>query len=447
MDASPRKIGLVTATLMVAGNMIGTGVFLLPANLATVGSISIFGWMIATAGALALGLSFARLGQLDPQEGGPYAYARDTFGPFIGFASNYAYWFGNWIGNIAIALVVTGYLVDLIPALDGATFRLLFTLAVIWGLTLANSRGARWIGLFEGWTFVLALIPIVFVALAGWFWFDPALWKQGWNVSGSSDFRAVSSAASMALWAFMGVESASVSAGVIDNPRRNIPLATLMGTAIAAVTYVACSTVIMGMLPMQELRTSTAPFAEAGRIMLGPAGVVIIGLCAVLKSVGALGGWMLLVGQSAKAAATDGLFPAIFGRVNRYGMPGWGLFIVAGLMSLLLLATTSPSLTGQFRRLTDIAVLLTVLPYLFSAITVWRFSLERGETGSRRIASYAIGGVGALYCLWALVGSPQDLVIKAVVMLLLTVPAYPFFLRGMREARARRAATAPPFKP
>src|ERR1700754_4371165 len=98
----------------------------------------------------------------------------------------------------------------------------------------------------------------------------------GWNVSGDSDMRAVSRAASMALWAYMGIESAAGSAGVIETPSRNVPLATLIGLAIAAIVYVLSSSVIMGIVPNEELQTSHAPFAEAARLALGAPGAVII---------------------------------------------------------------------------------------------------------------------------------------------------------------------------
>ena len=154
------------------------------------------------------------------------------------------------------------------------------------------------VGALEAWTMLLAIIPILGIALFGWFWFDTEKFMGGWNVSGNSDMSAISRAASMALWAYMGVESATVSAGVIENPKRNVPLATLMGLGAAAVIYVLSSTVIMGMLTNEELQNSHAPFAEAARITIGTWGAVIISVCAVLKSVGSLGGWMLLVGQS-----------------------------------------------------------------------------------------------------------------------------------------------------
>src|SRR3954468_18709934 len=118
MGDPTKKMTLLQATMLVAGNMIGTGVFLLPVSLASVGGIAVFGWIVATAGAAALGLVFAKLGELDPQEGGPYAYARDFLGPYVGFQTNYIYWFGNWIGNIAIAIAAVGYLAEFFPAIQ-----------------------------------------------------------------------------------------------------------------------------------------------------------------------------------------------------------------------------------------------------------------------------------------------------------------------------------------
>jgi len=347
--------------MLVAGNMIGTGLFLLPVSLASVGSISIFGWVVAATGAAALGLVFAKLGELDPQEGGPYAYARDFLGPYVGFQTNYIYWFCNWIGNVAIALAAVGYLAELIPAISHPPASVLATAAVIWVLTFTNILGPRVVGALETWTMSLALIPILAIAFFGWLWFEPAKFLAGWNTSGGSGMHAISRAASMALWAFMGIESAAVSAGVIENPKRNIPLATMFGLGISAVVYVLSSSVIMGIIPNAELQKSHAPFAEAARLAVGDWGMIVISVCAILKSVGSLGGWMLLVGQSAKAAADDGMFPAVFARLNRHGVPGRGLVIVGVLMTIVLFATMSPTLGQQFGRIIDLSVILIVV--------------------------------------------------------------------------------------
>ncbi len=259
-------------------------------------------------------------------------------------------------------------------------------------------------------------------------------------MSGGSGAHAVSRAASMALWAFMGIESAAVSAGVIENPKRNIPLATLMGLGLSAVVYVLSSSVIMGIIPNAELQKSHAPFAEAARLAVGTWGMVVISLCAILKSLGSLGGWMLLVGQSAKAAADDGMFPTVFARLNRHGVPGRGLVIVGVLMTIVLFATMSPTLAGQFNRIIDLAVILAVVPYIYASVAVVKVIYDR-RLPARTFQTFkwiAIAAVG--YCLWAVVGGDPKTVVNAMVALLLSVPLYPFFIRSMEAAAMRKRA-------
>lgn len=439
MSQPGHKMSLTQATMLVAGNMIGTGVFLLPVNLAQVGGIAVFGWIIATAGVAALGLCFAKLGELNPQQGGPYAYARDFLGPYAGFQTNYVYWFGNWIGNIAIAVAAVGYLAELIPSISGPPASVVATAVVIWLLTFANILGPRVVGALETWTMALALIPILGIALLGWLWFDSATFMAGWNVSGESDMHAVSRAASMALWAYMGIESATVSAGVIENPSRNVPLATLIGLGLAAVVYMLSSTVIMGILPNDELRKSHAPFAEAARLALGAPGAIIISICAVLKSLGSLGGWMLLVGQSAKAAADDGMFPRVFARLNRNGVPGIGLLIVAVLMTVVLFATMSPTLADQFNHIVDLAVILIIVPYVYAAVAVVKVVHDHELPAATFLTYKWLAIAAVVYCLWAVIGGDPRTVVRAMVALLISVPLYPFFIKSMEAAAKRQA--------
>jgi len=438
VSAPGRKMSLLQATMLVAGNMIGTGVFLLPVNLAHVGGIAIFGWLIATAGVAALGLTFAKLGELNPQQGGPYAYARDFLGPYAGFQTNYVYWFGNWIGNIAIAVAAIGYLAELVPGITSPPGSVLATAALIWLLTFANILGPRVVGWLETWTMALALLPILAIAIFGWIWFDSGLFMAGWNVSGQSDLHATSRAASMALWAYMGIESAAVSAGVIENPSRNVPLATLIGLALAAVVYVLSSSVIMGIVPNEELRTSHAPFAEAARLVIGSWGAVIISICAVLKSVGSLGGWMMLVGQSAQAAAGDGMFPRVFARLNGNGVPGMGLVIVGVLMTAVLFATVSPTVADQFTRIVDLAVILIIVPYIYSAVAVVKVIYDKKLPRATFQLYKWIALAAVVYCLWAVIGGDPETVVHAMVALLISVPLYPFFIRSMAAAANAR---------
>jgi arginine:agmatine antiporter len=213
-----------------------------------------------------------------------------------------------------------------------------------------------------------------------------------------------------------------------------------MGLALAAVVYVLSSTVIMGIIPNAELQTSHAPFAEAARLAIGNTGAIIISLCAILKSVGSLGGWMLLVGQSAKAAADDGMFPSAFARLNRNGVPARGLVIVGVLMTIVLFATMSPTIAGQFNRIIDLAVILIVLPYVYSAVAMVKVVHDHGVPPRAFQAYKWIALAAVAYCLWAVKGGNPQTVVGALIALLISVPLYPFFIRSMEAAATRKAA-------
>jgi arginine:agmatine antiporter len=248
----------------------------------------------------------------------------------------------------------------------------------------------------------------------------------------------------MVLWAYMGIESAAVSAGVIENPARNIPIATISGLVLAAVVYMLSSTVIMGILPAAELQNSHAPFAEVARIAIGPAAAIVISVCAVLKSVGSLGGWMLLVGQSAKAAADDGMFPKVFGRLNDHGVPATGLIIVSGLMTLVLFASVSPTIADQFNRAVDLAVILIIVPYIYSAIALINLLAIKHDRSKSLHLYRGAALLAVTYCLWAMVGGEAHTVMNAFVALLLSVPLYLFVTRRTQPAILREPVVAPP---
>ena len=216
----------------------------------------------------------------------------------------------------------------------------------------------------------------------------------------------------------------------------------MIGLVLAAVVYMLSSTVIMGIIPNADLKTSHAPFAEAARLAVGNVGAIVIAVCAILKSFGSLGGWMLLVGQSAKAAADDGMFPAVFGRLNRHGVPGQGLVIVGVLMTAVLFATMSPTIAGQFSRIIDLAVILIVVPYIYASVAVVKVVHDHGLP-RRTFVTYKWIAIGAVaYCLATVLGGDPGTVVNAMVALLLSVPFYPFFIRSM-EAAARLKAEAP----
>lgn len=426
------KMGLVPATLMVAGNMMGSGVFMLPANLSAIGSIALVGWLLTVVGAVALALVFAKLAAIDPAAGGPYAYTRKAFGDYMGYQTNMVYWLALVVGNVALAVAGLGYLSHFFPVLKVPVVLAFGSIGVIWFFTYANILGPRLVGRLQSFTTVFALIPIFGTALFGWFWFNADTYAAAWNVSGKSDMSAVMATLTFTLWAFIGVESASVSAGVVENPSRNVPIATVAGVVLASVAYVLSSSVIMGMIPNKDLVASSAPFADAARIALGDVAGGTVALFAAVGCLGSLAGWTLLAGQSAKAAADDGLFPGVFARVNRHGVPSIGLVIVAGLMSVQVFATMSPTASEQFGKIASIAVIMTLLPYIYSAVSIQVLGYRKMPS-SQYTFFVAAGLIGAVYCMIALVGSDGQQTRWSLIFVIATMVFYSASITRKRD--------------
>lgn len=419
-DDNSNKIGVVAATLMVAGNMMGSGVFMLPANLAAIGGVAVFGWIVTCIGAIALALTFAKLSSIDPAAGGPYAYTRQAFGDYMGYQTNLIYWLANVIGNVGLAVVGIGYLISFFPALKNPFAFALAQICVIWLFAYANMIGPKLVGRIQSVTTTLALIPIIGTAILGWFWFDGKTYMDAWNVTGKSTVSAIGMTLNFTLWAFIGVESASVSAGVVKNPKKNVPIATIGGVILAAVCYVLSSSVIMGMIPNHALANSSAPFADAARLAFGEIAGNGVAICAALGCLGSLAGWTLLVGQSAKAAADDGLFGNVFARTNSKGVPSAGLAIVAGIMTIQVLATMSPSASQQFGKIASIAVILTLLPYIYSSISIK--VLGYGKLSPKDYnKSCIIGLIAAVYSMAALVTSNGNQTRWSLIFVIATI--------------------------
>lgn len=414
-----RKIGPVLATVLVANNMIGSGILLLPASLGATGSITILSWIAGTAGALVTAWVLARLGQKYPRPAGPCAYAADAMGPFMGFQATFLYWISCWVGCIVIALAAVGYLASFFPALAEPSHAALAVIACLWIFTALNILGPRIVCQVNSLGLFVGLVPILFVAIAGWRYFDPSVFANSWNVSGHSPLQAVTSTLAPVFWAFLGFESASMAIGVIDRPERNAPLATIAGVSIASIVYIVSCTVIMGILPAEALSRSTAPFADAMRLAIGPVAGGLIAICAIFKALGTLGGWILIAAETGRAGADRRVFPSAFGLTNRAGIPVFNFLILGAITTAGTFLTISPSLRQQFDQLVDMCVILNLLTYVFACISVWHFRLKEVHWA----AALAIP-----FCLFVISQSGTNLIALAAGLVFLSVALYPFVL-------------------
>lgn len=424
IESDAHKVGLVPVTLMVSGNIMGSGVFLLPANLASTGGVAIYGWLVTIIGALALSMVYAKMSSLDDSAGGSYAYARRAFGPYLGYQTNLLYWLACWVGNIAMVVIGVGYLSYFFPILKEPMVLTFTCVAVLWLFVILNIVGPKMITRVQAVATVLALIPILAIAIFGWFWFKSDTYMEAWNVSGKGTFGAIQSTLSVTLWSFIGVESASVAAAVVKNPKRNVPIATIGGVLIAAVCYVLSTTAIMGMIPNAALRLSTSPFGDAARMAMGNTAGAIVTFCAAAGCLGSLGGWTLLASQTAKAAADDGLFPPIFAKVNKEGVPVKGLIVLGILMTIFQVSTISPDATAQFALVSSVSVIFTLVPYLYTCAAL--MLVGHGHLGNRAGVYSFITLIAFVYCVWAVVGSGAEEVMWSFIALMVITAMYSF---------------------
>jgi len=427
-DTTPhrRKLGVFTATALVVGNMVGSGIFLLPAALAAFGGVSILGWLVTTGGAVMLALVFARLSRILPRAGGPYAYSREGLGEFSAFLVAWGYWISIWVTNAAIAVAMVSYLSIFWPALaSNAALAATVAIAAIWILTWVNGIGVHLAGRVQVITTLLKLAPLVAIAGLGLFFLEPEHFTP-FNRTGQSMASAINATAALTLWAFLGLESATIPAEEIIDPQRTIPRATVFGTIIAAAVYILGSVAVMGIIPPETLVASNAPFADAATLMGGSWAGYATAACAAIACFGALNGWILMQGQLPLAAARDGVFPAVFGRVSANGTPVLGIVVSSILATILIFVDYQDRLAKQFEFMILLATLTCLVPYVASAASALIIILApRARVSVTTPVAGAVIACGAfLYSLWAIVGLASEAIVWGVVLLAVGVPFY-----------------------
>lgn len=419
-DNNVKKIGLFAASALVAGNMMGSGIALLPANLAKIGSIAVLGWIIAGIGALALAFVYAKLGTDNPQAGGPIAYAGEV-SPILGYQTGVLYFNANWIGNLAIAITGVDYLSTFFPQLTNPITSGIATIIVIWIFSGINLLGANSIGRLVSVGVVLLLIPVFITGTYGWLFFSKAQFIQNWNVGGQSSSQAVMAVVILCIWSFIGVESASVGAGVVDNPKRTIPLSTMIGTCVAGLVYILSCTAISGMFPADTVAKSGAPFSLVAGHMFGSWAPKIVSAVFAFACLCSLGSWMLMVSQSGVRASRDGTLPSVFAKVNKKGIPANGILLSAVFMTFLMIFLMIVAKGGStqeiFGDIASIAVLLTLLPYLYSALDLIKI---HGFRDRRAIVPVMASLIACVFCFIAFAGATKTYLV-AVVIAMLTI--------------------------
>src|SRR3954453_8775487 len=415
--ATPKKMSLMQLTVLVAVNMMGSGIIMLPTNMAQVGAISLLSWGVTAVGSMAIAYGFAQCGVFNNRPGGMSAYAEDAYGKPGYFIVFLLYFFSLAIGNVAIAISAVGYLATFVAALSATPIATcLSVIALLWLTTLANFGGPSVTGRIGSITVWGVIIPVAGLSIIGWFFFSADTFAQAWNPKGLSLGEGVGSSIALTLWAFLGMESAAQNSDAVENPKRNVPLACMFGTLGAAVVYILSTTVIQGIVPNAELAQSTGPFGLAYAKMFSPTvGSIIMGL-AVLACLGSLLGWQFTIAMTGKSAAEERMFPAFFSKTNPMGAPVTGMVVLGIAQSLLALSTISPSLGEQFAVLVNLAVVTNVLPYVIALSALTVMMKTAGVSGRKFRRNTVIATVGMLYSVFAIYASGKDAVLGGMLV-------------------------------
>jgi APA family basic amino acid/polyamine antiporter len=256
------------------------------------------------------------------------------------------------------------------------------------------------------------------------FFIDTSRFNE-FNPSGASLLSASAALAPLTMFAYLGLESATVPAGDVDDAQRTIPRSTILGITIAALLYVLGTIAVMGVVPREQLVKSVAPFSDAARLLWGSWGATGISIAVMLSSIGSLNGWTLLMGQVPMAASRDGLFPPFFGWLSLRGVPAIGIVVSAAFATALVLiqAAGSPGFSAFYNLVVGLSTMAAVISYAFCALA------------SGLVAARAAGGgpiprptlvevIAFVFAVFTLYGCGAEPVLYGLLLLVLGIPVF-----------------------
>ena len=427
-QAPDNKLGLWTSTSLVVGNMIGAGVFLMPATLAGFGGISLIGWVCSAIGAFLIAKVFAHLSKMLPAaDGGPFAYSQKGLGDFAGFLVAWGYLVSVWCTNAAITVSFISALSTFIPALASNSVLAIITgLATIWFLTWVNSLGILTSGVVQLITTILKIVPIVLIGVVGLFYIH---WENflPFNTSGTSTIAAITATTTLTFFAFLGIECATIPSGSVANSATTVAKATTLGTLIATIVYILSTVSIMGMIPADQLKHSVTPFADAAVLIWGHGAEYWVSAGVAIAAFGALNGYILIQGQLPYAIAKDQLVPKIFTQKNKRGVPVLGVVISSVFVSVFMSMNYTKGLVEQFKFLILMTTSTILIPYFFctAAYVLMRFQLPIKST-KYLVTTLLLASLTFVFCLWIFLGLGQETVFWGFFLTICAVPIYVF---------------------
>lgn len=444
------KLGVWILTALVVGNMVGSGIFMIPRSLSEAASPLgvLLGWTLTGFGVLMTALVFGNLAVRKPMlTGGPQIYAKELFpagshaGTLSGFMASWGYWIGNFAGNIAIITTFASYLSTFFPILTskaelfaignikinaGNLTTFIVCTILLWGTHFIILTGMEHAGRINFLATAAKVLGFFLFIIIGLFAFQKAnilpFSAPRYDETGSPVglYGQINNAAITTLWAFIGVETAVVFASRAKRPA-DVKRATVLGLIIALVIYIGISMLVMGMLDQKTLISSEKPLIDAIETVLGPIGGQVLAILGLISLFGSTIGWVWLSAEVPYQAARQGLFLPSFLKENKKGLPTFSLVITNILGQLFVFSTISNSIANAFDFIIFIATLSYLVPYFISSVFQLKLVLT-GETYKDlkpRITDGIIAVISTLYSIWVIIAGTADIKTFAFGVILL----------------------------
>ncbi len=436
------KLGLWVLTALVVGNMVGSGIFMLPRSLAEVASPGgvLGAWILTGAGVLLTALVFGNLALRKPSlNGGPQNYAQALFKEgtesslIAGYLVGWGYWVANWAGNVAIITTFASYLSTFFPVMTskqhlfnvgsasirlGGAITFLVCSAFLWGLHFAILKGIEGAGKANLIATIAKVVGFLFFIIICLFAFKSSNLipfietKIDSNTGETTGFLGQLNGAAIAtLWAFVGVESAVVFSNRARK-QNDVKKATILGLLIALIIYIGITVLVMGTLQQKELIHSQKPLVDALESVVGPSGSSIMALLGIVSLFGATIGWILLAAEVPYQAANKSMFIPAFSKENRYGAPSFSLTVTNIMTQLFIFSVVSQSMAEAFDFVIFVATLAFLVPYLMASLYQIKLVIL-GDTyennNKNRYSDGLIAVLAAIYSLWVIKAGTADI--------------------------------------
>jgi len=433
-----KKWGLSVLTAIVVGNMIGGGIFMLPASLSHVASPmgTTFAWMLTGFGVFMIALVFGNLALRKPElKAGPQSYAQALFsspmaGTVAGYSMTWGYWAANWSANASIIISFAGYLSTFFPVLQSrevlfavGNFQLETGRALTFTICTAVLWAIHWILCRDfssgGKISVLATTAkvagfLLFILLLGGS-LELAFAKDDFSFVRPGGetvplLKQMNAAAVLMLWGFNGIESAVMLSNRARS-QKDVKRATLLGLMITVFIYIFITLLTMKAVPLAQLQESQKPLVDALNRAIGGGGGMILALLALISLTGSIIGWIVVSAEVPYQAAKNGLFPSFFARTNAKGSPGRSMFWTNLLTQVFLFSTVSGTVGQAYNFAAIVATLSYLVPYFVTVLYQLKLVVT-GETYQSRWISRTKDGIitffALLYSLWVIKSGTDD---------------------------------------